>query len=33
LGANRYFRKPPDYEKFLKVGEVLKELLEQHKRK
>jgi len=28
LGANRYFRKPPSYESFLKVGEVLKELLE-----
>lgn len=27
LGANRYFRKPSNYEGFLKVGEVLKELL------
>ena len=29
LGANRYFRKPSNYEAFLKVGQVLKELLEE----
>ena len=29
LGANRYFRKPASYESFLKVGEVLKEMLQQ----
>lgn len=28
LGANRYFRKPASYEQFLKVGEILKELLQ-----
>ena len=28
LGANHYFRKPTSYEQFLKVGEVLKALLE-----
>jgi chemotaxis family two-component system response regulator Rcp1 len=33
LGANRYFRKPSSYEEFLKVGEVLKELLEEQKLK
>jgi CheY-like chemotaxis protein len=27
LGANRYFRKPSSYSSFLKVGEVLSELL------
>ena len=30
LGADRYFRKPSDYDQFLKVGEVLKELLERY---
>jgi chemotaxis family two-component system response regulator Rcp1 len=28
LGANYYFRKPSSYDEFLKVGEVLKKLLE-----
>lgn len=27
LGANRYFRKPSDYDAFLAVGEVIKEML------
>ena len=27
LGANRYFRKPFSYDEFMKVGEVLKEIL------
>lgn len=28
LGANRYVRKPSDFDSFLRVGSVLKELLE-----
>jgi len=28
LGANRYFRKPADYDEFLKLGAVLKEVIE-----
>jgi two-component system, chemotaxis family, response regulator Rcp1 len=27
LGANAYFRKPSEYDEFLKLGDVLKELL------
>jgi chemotaxis family two-component system response regulator Rcp1 len=27
-GATRYFRKPSDYEQFLKLGEVLKQVLD-----
>lgn len=27
LGANRYFRKPTDYEEYMKVGEVVKSML------
>jgi DNA-binding response OmpR family regulator len=27
LGANRYFRKPSDYDAFLTVGEVIREML------
>ena len=27
LGANRYFRKPPDYDAFLKLGEIVKAML------
>ena len=30
LGANVVFHKPSSYDKFLKIGEVLKELLKQH---
>jgi CheY-like chemotaxis protein len=30
LGANRYFRKPSSYEEFMKLGGVLKELLDQY---
>lgn len=29
LGANRYFQKPTRYEQFLKIGQVLKEVLQQ----
>jgi DNA-binding response OmpR family regulator len=28
LGANRYFRKPSEYDSFLKLGDIVKELLE-----
>lgn len=31
LGANRYFRKPFSYDEFMKVGEVLKEILKDAK--
>jgi CheY-like chemotaxis protein len=31
LGANRYFRKPFAYDQFMKVGEVLKEILNDSK--
>lgn len=31
LGANRYFRKPFSYDQFMKVGEVLKEILQDPK--
>jgi hypothetical protein len=27
LGANRYFRKPSDYEQFMQLGEIVKTLL------
>jgi CheY-like chemotaxis protein len=27
LGANRYFRKPADYDDFMRLGEIVKELL------
>lgn len=27
LGANRYFRKPSDYEEFMKLGDMVQELL------
>ncbi len=29
LGADRYFRKPNDYEQFLKIGLILRELIDQ----
>jgi CheY-like chemotaxis protein len=29
LGANRYFRKPSSYDQFMKVGEVVKEILKE----
>ena len=29
LGANRYFQKPTRYEQFLKIGQVLKEVMEE----
>ena len=29
LGANRYFRKPSSYEQFLKIGEILKDILKE----
>jgi CheY-like chemotaxis protein len=29
LGATRYFRKPANYDEFLKLGEVLRQVLEQ----
>ncbi len=28
LGVNHYFRKPPDFDEFMKLGQVVKELLE-----
>jgi len=31
LGANNYFCKPANYDEFLKVGDVLKMLLDQHR--
>ncbi|HEY2843603.1 MAG TPA: response regulator [Bryobacteraceae bacterium] len=31
LGAIRYFRKPTSYQEFLKIGEVLEEVLAQHR--
>ena len=33
LGADRYFQKPTRYEQFLKIGQVLKEVLEQPQRR
>ena len=32
LGANRYFRKPSSYDQFMKVGEVVRELLNESQR-
>lgn len=29
LGATRYFRKPMNYEQFMKVGDIVKEVLEE----
>ena len=31
LGANRYFRKPTSYQEFLKIAEVLEEVLAEHR--
>ena len=31
LGATRYFRKPTSYQEFLKIGEVLEEVLAEHR--
>src|SRR5215467_3190162 len=31
LGANRYFRKPSSYEEFVKLGGILRELLDEQK--
>jgi CheY-like chemotaxis protein len=28
LGVNHYFRKPPDFDEFMKLGEMVKEVLE-----